>query len=201
MYSKKMNEAVQSVQKCIDNCCKEGNISIRAAEDIENFFQLVKELDPKGINFLSSNVFTTLKINGYKRKIEEYMPSIEKSIELLKQDARIAGNTFKTLKAERERFEASAKEFKALEHDDEDREFFQQMIVVDNTSALLNNAIAEYEHLSKRISEICNISAAVFSHSLVSSKISGQIRSTELGAREFQKQYSDLIELFVSFAK
>lgn len=201
MFSKKMNDAVQSVQKCIDNCCRAGNISVRAAEDIENFFRLVSELDPKGINFLSSNLFATLKINSYKKKIEEYMPSIISSIELLKKDAKVAGNTLKTLRAEKAAFDRCMTEFKGEDPDNSDSEHFQQLIVAENTARLMNNTVTEYEYLHKKITEICTISAAVFNHSLLSSKISDQIRNTELASAEFKRQYADLLGLIASFGR
>lgn len=195
MFSKKMNEAVLSVQKCLDNCCKAGNISVRAAEDIDNFFQLVQELDPKGINFQSSNLFVTLRINSYKHKIDEFMPSINNSIDILKQDAKIAGNTLKTLRVEKAAFDDQMNFFKEEKTDESDREFFQQLLVVENTAKLLDNTISEYEYLHRRISEICTISAAVFNHSLLSSKISDQIRNAELSSSEFKRQYADLLIL------
>lgn len=201
MFSKKMNEAVQSVQKCIDNCCIAGNISVKSAEDIDNFFQLVRELDPKGINFQSANLFATLKINSYKKKIDEFMPSITHSMDVLKQDAKIAGNTLKTLKAQKEAFENEMKAFKEEDPDNRDQEHFQQLIVVENTAKLLNNTITEYGYLHKKIGEICTISAAVFSHSLLSSKISDQIRNAELASSEFKRQYADLLGLISSFGR
>lgn len=201
MYSKKMNEAVQSAQKCIDNCCRAGNISVKSSDDIGNFFLLAKELDPKNINFQSGNIFATMKINSYQKKIAELIPSINRSIEVLKQDCRISNNTVKTLKAEKASFEAVLTDFRAEAKESPDTDLVQQAIVAENTLVLLDNTITEYEYLHKKINDICTISAAVFNHSLISSKISGQIRSSELGSAEYKSKYADLMKMILDFKK
>lgn len=170
MFDKNLTTVIQDIQKTIDMCCTEKNISFAVQREIDTFAMYVGKLDPTGIDFRNTGLFNKGKIKSYWSKFQSMTYNLDKSIANFGVQQNVLQNTIITLKNQREKAETVVKPFKESMVYTEDTDLEQQVTVVVQSIQMLENLINEYTLLLNKLNAIRNISVQVFQQAIIIAK-------------------------------
>lgn len=144
MFDESMAAAVEAAQKRLMSTADRSSVLMSVSADLSELSALVTKLDPSNIDF-DKGGFERIKALNYWNRYEASYPALKALFERLGRSKKILHNSITTVKRFRDEYMTVYEGFRSVPESERDEGYFQQAVVCENMSVLMNNTVTEHE--------------------------------------------------------